>query len=222
MIAVTPHNPVIDDAPEPGVVVMDETGQPAVAVPDTQAVALIEPVTLIPGERIGDVRLVTLSDNVVELRTPGNLGWGLGFVGAVPIVWCLLAWALCLKEGLLTERLPACLVLTVMAIVSVVLMISCLATDWRFDGRTQQIDWRVGTFVKRYNAGQIVGLKLDTSRVGVASFADTMLFMHVVDAAGKTVLDVGEWNRREVDRAKVEALATAIRRVMGWQEPSKE
>jgi hypothetical protein len=209
----------MEDTSQAGVVVTDETGQRAIAVPNTQAVALIEPVTLNQGERIGDCRLVTLSDNVVELRTPGNLGWGLGLLGAAPIVWCLLAWALCLKEGLLSERLPACLVLTVMAIFSVVLMISCLATDWRFDGRTQQIDWRVGTFVKKYNAGQIVGLKLETTRVGVASFADQRLFMHVVDAAGKTVLDVGEWNRREVDRVKVEALAAAIRKVMGWQEP---
>jgi hypothetical protein len=209
----------MEHVPQSGVVVTDETGQPAVAVPDSAAVALIEPVTLTPGERIGDVRLVTLSDNVVDLRTPGSLGWGLGLVGSVPIVWCLLAWALCLREGLISQRLPACLVLTVMAILSAVLMISCLATDWRFDGRTQQIDWRVGTFVKKYNAGQIVGLKLETTRVGVASFADQRLFMHVVDAAGKTVLDVGEWNRREVDRAKVEALAAAIRRVMGWQEP---
>ena len=212
---------MIQDTQSQGVILTDVAGRPAIAVPEANGIPLVEPVRLRAGQRIGDVRIVALSDNAVELRTPGELGWGLGLVGAVPVVWCLLAWVLCVREGLLSERLPGCLVLTAIAIVSAVLMVSCLGIDWRFERRTKEITRRIGPFHNTHKASEVAGLRLEAHLVGVAPFVDQMLLMNVVDHDGKAVLEIEEWNRREVDRAKVDALASAIRKVMDWSEPKE-
>jgi hypothetical protein len=40
--------------------------------------------------------------------------------------------------------------------------------------------------------------------------------MTLVDATGGEQFEIAVWNRREVDRTQVDALADAIRTAMGW------
>ena len=222
MIAANYPNSIVEEVSEQGgVLVLDDAGQPAVAVPQAEALEVIEPVTLLAGERIGEVRIVGMSDNTIELRTPGELGRVVGLLGTVAIGWCLVAWVLYVKSGFRAERLPVCLTLTVSAIISAVLMISSMAIDWVFDGRTQRISRHVGPFAQTHSASEVVGLKLESKVVGVAPFTEYMLLMNVVNSAGETLYEIEEWNRREVDRVKIEALMAAIRKVMGWSEKSE-
>jgi hypothetical protein len=177
---------------------------------------------LVSGERIGDVRVTALSKKLVELRTPGQLNGAVALLALVPIGWCALSWLTFFREGLDSARLPGCLVLSVMAIVSAVLIISSLGTDWQFDGRRNLVSHRVGPFPRTHDASRIAGLKIHSERTGVAQFAEQELVMDLVDSSGRPVLRIGQWNRREVDRAKVDALAGAIRNSMGWSEQGTE
>jgi hypothetical protein len=189
----------------------------AFAVPDAGAQDNNDEVpevgTVRPGERIGSVHVLACAERRVELRTPGELGWGRGLVGLVPIVWCAAAWTLCLRENLLAERLRGCLGLTAMAVASVGLMVSSLGVVWRFDGRRRTMTRRGGLLGRTYNARRLAGLRVESTR----TMSDVTLRMILVDATGQEQFEVATWNRREIDRAQVEALAASVRRVMGWE-----
>jgi hypothetical protein len=166
------------------------------------------------GESIGAVRVLNYDGRRVELRTPGELGLGRALVGLVPIVWCVAAWVLCLREHLLAERLRGCLALSLMAIVSLVLMVSSLGVVWRFDGRRRTMSRRVGLLGRTHNARRLAGLRVESTR----TLTDVELRMILVDATGQEQFEIATWNRREIDRGQVDALADAIRRTMGWLE----
>ena len=179
---------------------------------DVESVQL-EIATVAAGDRIGPVHVLACNERRVELRTPGELGWGRALVGLVPIVWCAAAWTLCLRENLLAERLRGCLGLTVMAMASAALMASSLGVVWRFDGRRRTMTRRGGLLGRTYNARRLAGLKLESTR----TLSDVHLRMILVDATGQEQFEVATWNRREIDRAQVDGLAAAIRRAMGWE-----
>jgi hypothetical protein len=185
-----------------------------VAAGAPEAEGLDEAGVIRAGEKIGSVHVLASTERRVELRTPGELGWGRALVGLVPIVWCAAAWMMCLNEGLLAERMRGCLALSAMAAVSAGLMASSLAVNWRFDGRRRTMTCRGGLFGRTYNARRLAGVKLESTR----TLADVHLRMILVDATGQEQFEVATWNRREIDRAQVDALAAAIRRVMGWEE----
>ena len=165
------------------------------------------------GEKIGAVQIAFAGPQRVDLRVPGELGIGRILVGLVPIVWCAAAWTLCLREHLLAERLRGCLALSLMAGVSALLMGSSLGVTWRFDGKRRWISRRVGLLAKTYNARRIAALRVESTRA--SAVADVQLRMTLVDATGVEQFEIATWNRREIDRAQVEALADAIREVMG-------
>jgi hypothetical protein len=192
----------------------------AFAVPDAGVHEEFEPEvgTVRPGEQIGGVHVIACTERRVELRAPGELGWGRALVGLVPIVWCAAAWTLCLRENLLAERLRGCLALSAMAMVSAGLMASSLGVTWRFDGRRRTLTRRCGLTGRTYNARRLAGLKVESTR----TLADVHLRMILVDATGQEQFEVATWNRREIDRAQVEALAASIRRTMGWAGENAE
>lgn len=165
-------------------------------------------------ERIGPVQVLTCRADRVELRTPGELGLVQAIVGFVPIAWCGAAWLLCAREHLLAERLKGCVALSLMAAVSAILMASSLSTTWRFDGRRRWITRRSGAFAQRHNARRLAGLRVESTPPSAMS--EPLLRMTLVDATGGEQFEVASWNRREVDRGQVDALAEAIRRAMGW------
>jgi hypothetical protein len=175
--------------------------------------ALANP-SLRAGEKIGDVRILTARENLIELQLPAELGWGRALIGLVPVLWCALAWLMCLKEGFEHKRVQGCLTLSAIALAAVVVMLSSMGVVWRFDGRRKQITRRVSLWSKRHNARRFAGLSVEATPA--SAFADVHLNMGVVDATGKVVLDIAQWNRREIDRAKVDALCTELRRIMGW------
>jgi ABC-type xylose transport system permease subunit len=108
-----------------------------------------------------------------------------------------------------------CIGLTAMAVVSAALMASSLGTAWKFDGRRKRITRRVGLLGRNTNARKWAGLRVDSTKV--STFADVQLKMVLVDATGHPGLEITTWSRREIDRAQVDALATAIRQTMGWE-----
>ena len=194
----------------------------ALAVPAGQSAStssssadgLFDPAVLKAGDKIGTAQVAVCRGQTVELRLPGELGFGRALIGLVPVVWCAAAWTLCLREHLLTQRMQGCLALSVMALVSSTLMASSLGSSWRFDGRRRRLTHRTGLFTKLHNARRLAGLKLETTRP--TAVADTLLRMTLVDATGAEQFEVATWRRREVDRTQVEALAAAICTVMGW------
>jgi hypothetical protein len=190
---------------ELALVVPDAGAQEEDQLPETGAVRA--------GEQIGAVHVIACTDRRVEFRAPGELGWGRALVGLVPIVWCAAAWTLCLRENLLAERLSGCLALSAMALASVGLMASSLGVTWRFDGRRRTMTRRGGLVGRTYNARRLAGVQLESSR----TMSDVHLRMILVDATGQEQFEVATWNRREIDRAQVDALAGAIRRTMGWE-----
>ncbi|HEY7115293.1 MAG TPA: hypothetical protein VH475_01835 [Tepidisphaeraceae bacterium] len=174
----------------------------------------LEVAVLEGGETIGAVHVLRCDERRVELRTPGELGLGRALVGLVPIVWCVAAWVLCLREHLLAERLRGCLALSLMATVSLTLMISSLGVVWRFDGRRRTMSRRVGLMGRTHNARRLAGLRVESTR----TLTDVELRMILVDATGQEQYEIAAWNRREIDRGQVDALAGAIRRTMGWDQ----
>jgi hypothetical protein len=164
--------------------------------------------------RIGAVQVVTCRADRVELRAPGELGFVQALVGFVPIAWCAAAWMLCLREHTLAERLRGCVALSLMAGVSAILMMSSLGVAWRFDGRRRRITRRAGVFGATHNARRLAGLRVESTPPSALS--EPLLRMTLVDATGAEQFEIATWNRREVDRGEVEALAEAIRRAMGW------
>src|SRR5689334_7235108 len=111
---------------------LGEVSEP-IAAPERIVQTPVEaPISIRTGEKIGPVRVVVCRDKHVELRTPSELSWGGATIGLVPIVWCLAAWTICLHEHVLRERLGGCVALTAIAMVSAVLMNSCLGVIWRF------------------------------------------------------------------------------------------
>ena len=166
------------------------------------------------GEKIGDVRVLAARENLVEIQLPAELGWGRALIGLVPILWCAIAWLMCLKEGFEHKRVQGCLTLTAIALAAVLVMMSSMGVVWSFDGRRKTITRRVSLWSKRHNARRFAGLNVEATPA--SAFADVHLNMGVVDATGKVALEIAQWNRREIDRAKVDALCGEIRRVMGW------
>lgn len=167
-------------------------------------------------DRIGHVRVRTPNPTTIDVRLPGELGWGRALVGLVPIVWAAIAWALCWREGILGQRVQGCAALTAMASVSAALMLSSTGTLWRFDGRRKRISRRTGLLARSTNARRFAGLRvLSTS---ASAFADVQLKLVVVDATGRVALEIATWSRREIDRHQVDALAAMIRRGMAWDE----
>jgi hypothetical protein len=65
---------------------------------------------------------------------------------------------------------------------------------------------------RTFNARRLAGLKVESTR----RLSDVHLRMILVDATGQEQFEVATWNRREIDRAQVEALAGSVRRAMGW------
>jgi hypothetical protein len=175
-----------------------------------------EPTALLAGDKIGPVHVAILTDKRVEIRVPGELGWGRALVGLVPIVWCAAAWTLCLREHLLAERLKGCVALSLMAAVSAILMASSLGVVWRFDGKRRRIVRRVGLLDRSHNGRRIASLRVESTRP--SAVADVQLRMTLVDATGGEQFEIATWSRREIDRAQVDALAAAIRGTMGWSE----
>ena len=169
--------------------------------------------TVHAGDQIGEVHVIACTDRRVELRAPGELGWGRALVGLVPIVWCAAAWTLCLRENLLAERLRGCLALSAMALASVALMASSLGIVWRFDGRRRTLTRRRGLTGRTHNARRLAGVQVESTR----TMSDVHLRMILIDATGQEQFELATWNRREIDRAQVDALAAAIQRVMGWE-----
>ena len=108
--------------------------------------AASEAVAIRGGEKIGVVQVTQAARQRIDLRVPGELGFGRALVGLVPIVWCAAAWTLCLREHLLAERLHGCIALSLMAGVSAILMVSSLGVAWRVDWNRRQITRRVGLF----------------------------------------------------------------------------
>jgi hypothetical protein len=169
------------------------------------------------GEKIGPVHVLACEGRRVELKTPGELGWGRALVGLVPILWCAAAWTMCLREHLLDQRFRGCVALTLMAVVSGALMVSSMGVVWRFDGKRRRIVRRVGLLGRRsHNARRLAGLRLESTRA--SALADVHLRMTLVDATGAEQFEIAAWKRREIDRAQVDALAAAIRGAMGWTE----
>lgn len=166
------------------------------------------------GERVGPVQVLTCRDNRVELRTPGELGAMQAIVGLVPIAWCGAAWLLCLREHLLAERLNGCVALSIMAAISMILMTSSLGTTWRFDGRRRRLTRRRGLLGRTHNARRLAGLRVESTPP--TALNEPRLRMILIDATGREEFEVATWNRREIDRAQVDALADAIRRTMRW------
>jgi hypothetical protein len=166
------------------------------------------------GEKIGPVKVLLCRDRCVELKTPTELSWGGALIGLVPIVWCAAAWTICLHEHLLHQRLGGCLALSAIALVSAVLMNSCLAVVWRFDGKRLRITRRVGLLGRGHNARRLAGLKVESTRA--STLADVQLRMTLVDATGQEQFEIAKWKRREIDRAQVDGLAAAIRGAMNW------
>lgn len=189
------------------------TSTPSSASPD----GLFDPAVLKAGDKIGTLQVTVCRGQTVELRLPGELGFGRALIGLVPVVWCAAAWTLCLREHLLTQRMQGCLALSVMAMVSATLMASSIGSSWRFDGRRRLLTHRTGLFTKLHNARRLAGLKLETTRP--SAVADTLLRMTLLDATGAEQFEIAAWRRREVDRTQVEALATAICTVMSWPQP---
>ena len=178
------------------------------------AAELFDPSVLKAGDRIGHVHVAACRGRTIELRLSGELGIGRAIVGLVPIVWCAAAWMLCLREHVLAERLRGCVALSLMAAVSAILMASSLGAAWRFDGVRRRLTHRTGLFSKLHNARRLAGLKVETTRASAVS--DVLLRMTLVDATGGEQFEIAVWNRREVDRTQVDALADAIRTAMGW------
>ena len=174
------------------------------------------PLAVRGGDKIGPVRILVCKDKQIELKTPSELSWGGALIGLVPIVWCAAAWTICLREHLLSQRLGGCLALTAIAVVSAVLMNSCLGVIWRFDGRRLRISRRVGLLGRRHNARRLAGLKLESTRA--SALADVQLRMMLVNATGQEQFEIAAWKRREIDRAQVDALAAGIRHAMNWTE----
>ena len=175
----------------------------------------LESTALHAGDKIGSVQVSVCNGKAVELRLPGELGWGPALVGLVPIVWCAAAWMLCLRENLLAERMRGCMALTLMAAVSAILMVSSLGVTWRFDGRRRRITRRVGLLAGTHNGRRIAALRVESTRA--SSIGDVRLRMTLVDATGVEQFEVASWNRCDIDRAQVDTLATAIRATMGWE-----
>jgi len=183
------------------------------AYPHNVAVADVpEQFSIRAGEKIGHVQIASAGPNRIDLRIPGELGVGRTLVGLVPIVWCAAAWTLCLREHLLAERLRGCVALSLMAGVSAILMVSSMGLVWRFDGKRRWIARRVGLLAKTYNARRIAALRVESTRP--SAVADVQLRITLVDATGVEQFEIATWNRREIDRAQVDALANAIRQVM--------
>jgi hypothetical protein len=93
-------------------------------------------------------------------------------------------------------------------------MASSVGVVWRFDGRRRTLTRRRGLAGRTYNARRLAGLQVESIR----TMSDVHLRMILVDATGQEQFEVATWNRREIDRAQVDALAGAIRRVMGWED----
>jgi hypothetical protein len=170
------------------------------------------------GERVGPLRVTACGRGQVELHVAGDLGVGRAIVGIVPIVWCLAAWTVCLREQLLAERLNGCMALTLMAAVSAALMASSLGTAWRFDGRRRRVRRRAGVLGGWLSPRRCAAVKVETSRASAG--ADVRLRLTLTDASGREQFEVASWPRRDVDRGQVEALAGTIRNLMGWEELS--
>jgi hypothetical protein len=92
-------------------------------------------------------------------------------------------------------------------------MASSLGVVWRFDGRRRTLTRRRGLTGRTYNARRLAGLQVESSR----TMSDVHLRMILIDGTGQEQFEIATWNRREIDRAQVDALASAIRRVMGWE-----
>jgi hypothetical protein len=168
------------------------------------------------GDKIGPVQLIVCNAKTIELRVPGELGWGPALIGLVPIVWCAAAWTLCLREHLLAERMRGCTALTLMAAVSAILMVSSLGVTWRFDGKRRRITRRVGLLAATHNARRIAALRVESTRP--STLGDVCLRMTLLDATGVEQFEIATWSRREIDRAQVDALAATIRTTMGWSQ----
>lgn len=177
-------------------------------------IALMEP--LAAAGRIGPVRIRACRDDCVEFQLPGELGLGKALLGLIPIVWAAAAWTVCLREHVVGERLKGCIALSIMALVSAALMLSSLGVTWRFDGKRRRVIRRVGLFARSHNARRLAGLRLESTKPG--ALKDVYLRMTLVNATGQDVFEIASWNRRETDRAKVDALAEAIRRTMNWPQ----
>jgi hypothetical protein len=168
------------------------------------------------GKRVGPLRVVAREAAALTLNVAGDLGVGRGLVGAVPIVWCAAAWAICLRERLVGERLTGCVILTIMAAISAFLMTTSMGVTWRFDGRRRRVGRRAGVFGKSISPRCAAGVRVETARA--SALADTRLRLVVTDSFGREQFEVAAWRRCDVDRAQVDGLAAAIRGIMGWDE----
>ena len=169
------------------------------------------------GDRVGSVRVTACDANRLELSVAGDLGWGRAIVGLVPIVWCAAAWLICLRQQTLAQRLGGCVALTLMAVVSGALMVSSLAATWKFDARRRRFGCSGGTglFTRWRLARHSAGVRVETTPSSTLN--DVRLRLIVVDGKGREQVELIAWNRREIDRAQVDALAEAIGRTMKWE-----
>jgi hypothetical protein len=185
--------------------------------PDAVAAAPAAPHGVRLGDRVGSVRVTACDANRLELSVAGDLGWGRAIVGLVPIVWCAAAWLICLRQQTLSERLYGCVALSVMAVVSGALMASSLAATWKFDVKRRRFGRSGGTglFTPWRLARHSAGVRVETTPSSTLN--DVRLRLIVVDGKGREQLELIAWNRREIDRAQVDALADAIRVAMKWE-----
>jgi hypothetical protein len=167
--------------------------------------------------RIGPVRVTACDASRVEIRAPGDLGWGRAMIGLVPVAWCAAAWTICVRQGITDPRLRGCVALTIMAVASLALMRSSLGRAWRFDGRRKRFGAGIiGPFTRWRAARQVSALRLGT--VAPSTLAGARLRMVLLDRYGRPSVELCAWPRRDVDRVQAEELAQAIRAAMGWGE----
>jgi hypothetical protein len=167
--------------------------------------------------RVGAVRVIACDASRVEMRVPGDLGWGRAMIGLVPVAWCAAAWAICLRQGSTDQRLNGCVALTIMAVTSLALMRSSLGRTWRFDAKRRRFGRvMIGPLTRWKFARQVSALRLGT--VAPSTMAEARLRLVLLDRHGRPTVELCSWSRRDVDRVQAEELAQAIRAAMGWGE----
>jgi len=170
------------------------------------------------GDRIGTLRITSISGTTIEIRSAGELGFSRVLIGMVPILWCAAAWARCLREGWLGQRWESCLVLSAIALISAGMLLQSGPRRWRFE-RGRGVRVRAGAlplpgFWRFISAGRLSNLRIET--IPATRFAGVRLRLGLMSHRGRADLEIACWPRAEIDRGQAEALGASVRQVMGW------
>jgi hypothetical protein len=174
---------------------------------------------VLAGDVAGGLEALFGGVEVFEVRSREPMGWrkvapiaGL----AVLLLACVGAWTREGRGGLSTTQVNECIGLTLFSVLYAIWGVRPMGVVWRFDHKRKSILRRhfVWGLSRRWKSGQATGIEV---RHGKDALRRDRVSVVIVGADGRSLAEVGAWDRSRVDVRQLETVLGEIKKVMWWR-----